>query len=231
MNIRLPVPKLLPLLCLLNLRAGLAPGGEATEVVSENFTAAPSSPWKWLRENPKAWRVSPKGLKVLIELGNMWGPPNDAKNLLLRPAPDAGKDEELEITVTVTNQPTAQYEQMDLTWYYDGSHMVKIGQELVDGKLSVVMGREEKDKTRTVSITPLKTNTVKLRLLVKSGTVRGQFQPDGGKEWQDAGSCTIPMPEGGKPSICLQCYQGDTAAPHWGLLTGFTVRKIPADAR
>jgi regulation of enolase protein 1 (concanavalin A-like superfamily) len=197
-------------------------GGDA--LVNEKFTAAPATPWKWVRENRKAWKTGPKGLEVLIEPGNMWGPANDAKNLLIRPAPEAG-GAELEITATVTNQPTNQYEQIDLTWYFDDSHMVKIGLEKVDGKLSVVMGREEKDKTRTMSINPVKTNTVKLRLLVKGNDIRGQFQQEGSTEWQDAGSCTAPVPEGGKPNICLQFYQGDPASPHWGLVTEITVKK------
>lgn len=201
-----------------------APEGEGESLVSEKFTSAPSTPWKWVRENPKGWKTSSKGLEVLIEPGNMWGPANNAKNLLMRPAPDAGSAE-LEITATVSNQPTNQYEQIDLTWYLDDSHMVKIGLEKVDGKLSVVMGREEKDKTRTMSINPVKTNTVKLRLLVKGTAIRGQFQQEGSTEWQDAGSCTAPVPEGGKPHICLQFYQGDPAAPHWGLVTGIEVKK------
>jgi regulation of enolase protein 1 (concanavalin A-like superfamily) len=201
-----------------------AADGDGKALVSESFTSAPASPWKWVRENPKGWKTGPKGLEVLIEPGNMWGPANDAKNLLLRPAPDAG-GAELEITATVTNQPTHQYEQVDLTWYYDDSHMVKVGLEKVDGKLCIVMGREEKDKTRTMSITPVKANTVKLRLLVKGAAIRGQFQQDGSTEWQDAGSCTAPVPEGGKPNICLQFYQGDAAAPHWALVSAFEVKK------
>jgi regulation of enolase protein 1 (concanavalin A-like superfamily) len=213
----------LPALSLLPCPA-IAGDGDGDALISDNFTAAPASPWKWLRENPKGWKTGPRGLEILIEPGNMWGPANDAKNLLLRPAPEAG-GAELEITVTFSHQPTNQYEQMDLTWYFDDSHMVKIGMEKVDGKLSIVMGREEKDKTRTMSITPVAKNTVKLRLLIKGTAIRGQFQPEGSTDWQEAGSCTAPVPEGGKPGICLQCYQGDAATPHWGLITGFTVKK------
>ncbi|HEX2748312.1 MAG TPA: hypothetical protein VHM91_09970 [Verrucomicrobiales bacterium] len=200
------------------------PAADGEPLVKETFAAAPASPWKWVRENPKTWKTGPKGLEVLIEPGNMWGPANDAKNLLMRPAPDAG-GAELEITATVYNQPTNQYEQMDLTWYYDDRHMVKVGLEKVDGKVSIVMGREEKDKTKTMSITPVKGGTVKLRLLVKGTAVRGQFQVEGSTEWQDAGSCTAPVPEGGKPNICLQFYQGDAASPHWGVVSGLEVKK------
>jgi regulation of enolase protein 1 (concanavalin A-like superfamily) len=213
------------LLLILPLPA-LSVGAAGPEVIfTDDFTAAPAAPWKWLREKRESWRAGAQGLEVRIEPGNLWGPANDAKNVLIRPAPDhtAG---ELEITVTVTNQPSSQYEQIDLVWYYDDSHMVKIGQEMVDGKLSVVMGREEKDRTATMSISPLTTATVKLRFLVKDDTIRGRFQPEGSDTWQDAGKCTLPAPEGGKPHLSLQFYQGAKDAPHWGRATAFAVRRL-----
>ena len=83
----------------------------------------------------------------------MWGPPNDARNVLVRPVPEPGKDR-IEISVKVENEPTEQYEQVDLVWYYDDSNMVKIGLEQVDKELCVVMGREEKDRTRTIAVIP-----------------------------------------------------------------------------
>lgn len=199
---------------------------EPEVLVSENFSAAPASPWKWIRENRAGWRTGAKGLEVNVEPGNMWGPSNDAKNVLVRPAPEAGAGE-LEITVTFTNEPASQYEQADLVWYYDDSHMVKIGQEMVDGKLSIVMGREEKDRTRTIAILPLKTATVTVRFLVKGDTIRGQFMPEGSKEWQDAGNCTLPAPAEGKPHLSLQFYQGAKEAPHWARASAFTIRKRP----
>lgn len=195
-------------------------------VFTDNFTAGPAAPWKWVRENAAAWRTGEKGLEVRVEPGNMWGPANDAKNVLVRPAPDAAGGE-LEITVTVTNQPASQYEQSDLVWYYDDSHMVKIGQEMVDGKLSIVMGREEKDRTRTIAILPLTTATVKLRLLVRGATIRGQYQPDGADGWKDAGTCAAPAPENGRPHLCLQFYQGAKDAPNRARATAFTVRRLP----
>jgi hypothetical protein len=109
-----------------------------------------------VREDPKAWRVTGQGLEIRIQPGNMWGPANNAKNVLVRAVPDPAK-EPVEVAVTVSNRPTEQYEQVDLVWYYDDSHMVKIGQEQVDRVLCLVMGREEKDRTRTfvADISPL----------------------------------------------------------------------------
>jgi regulation of enolase protein 1 (concanavalin A-like superfamily) len=181
--------------------------------------------WSWLRENPKAWRATGHGLEVLIEPGNMWGPQNNASNVLLRAAPDPAAGE-LAISVTVENKPSSQYEQVDLVWYYDDGHMVKLGQELVDGKLSVVMGREEQDRTRTIAIVPLDSNTVQLQLVVKGKQIRGRFRTAAAKEWREAGECDLPAPAAAKPRLSLQFYQGPPDAEHWARATDFLVRRI-----
>jgi hypothetical protein len=110
--------------------------------------------WTWLREDPAAWGVGAHRLEVRVQPGNMWGPANDAKNVLLRPAPHPSKSP-VEVTAAVENKPTGQWEQVDLVWYYDDGHMVKLGQEMVAGQLSVVMGREQADRTQTIAIIPL----------------------------------------------------------------------------
>src|SRR5438552_444239 len=161
----------------------------ASEVVfQDDFRDKLREGWSWVREHPQAWRVTPRGLEVRIEPGNMWGPQNNARNVLVRPMPGSTNDE-IEISVSVENNPSHQYEQVDLVWYYDDSNMVKLGQELVDGKLSVVMGREENDKTRTIAIVPLESISVRLRLSAKGIQIRGQFRTSDAKEWRDVGEC------------------------------------------
>jgi regulation of enolase protein 1 (concanavalin A-like superfamily) len=140
----------------------------------EKFSNKLGEGWVWVREHRQAWRLNDGGLEIKVEPGNMWGPANDAKNVLVRPVPK-NKDH-LEFTVTVRHNPTAQYEQVDLVWYYDDSHMVKLGQEMVDGKLSIVMGREEKDRTRTIAIIPLDSQQVELKLEKSGREIRGAFR-------------------------------------------------------
>jgi regulation of enolase protein 1 (concanavalin A-like superfamily) len=198
----------------------------AQQVLFEDtFTGALGAGWVWVREHRDAWRVSAQGLEVRVEPGNMWGRSNDARNVLIRPAPDptAGG---LEITAIVENRPTAQYEQVDLVWYYDDSHMVKIGQELVDGQLSIVMGREENDRTRTIRIVPLNAFAVELRVLVRGTTIRGAFRPVGSNDWQEVGETDLPAPAGVTPHISLQFYQGPTDAEHWARVSRFRVRRM-----
>jgi len=138
----------------------------------------------------------------------------------VRNAPDVNAGP-IEVCATFENHPTEQYEQIDLVWYYDDSHMVKIGEELVDGQLSIVMGREEKDRTRTIAIIPLRTFSVGVRLLVSANRIRGQFRPEGATEWSDAGNCDLPTR--GTPKISIQAYQGPANAEHWARVTEFRI--------
>ena len=195
----------------------------AAETLFEDAFGGKLGPgWSWVREHREGWRVAGDGLEVRIEPGNMWGSANNAKNVLVRAAPDPAAGP-LEVAVTVENRPTAQYEQVDLVWYYDDSHMVKLGQELVNGKLSIVMGREAKDKTRTVAILPLEASKVRLRLQVKDNVIRGSFRPADSEAWQEVGQCDLPV--NGSPKIALQFYQGPADAEHWARVTAFRVQR------
>jgi regulation of enolase protein 1 (concanavalin A-like superfamily) len=190
-----------------------------------DFKGAPGPGWHWVREHREAWRVASRGLEVRVEPGNEWGPNNDARNLLVRTAPDATKAE-IDVSVTVQNKPTHNYEQSDLVWYYDDSDMVKIGQELVNGSLSVVMGREEHEKAQTVAIIPIASNEVQLRLLVKGDRIRGQFRVPEEKDWRDAGECGLPAPPSVAAKISLQFYQGPDKEEHWALASSLRISKI-----
>lgn len=188
----------------------------------DDFNTQLGPGWSWVREHRQAWRVTEHGLEVRIEPGNMWGRENSARNVLVRPAPET-TGSEIEISVNVENKPTNQYEQVDLVWYYDDSNMVKIGEELVDGKLSVVMGREEKDRTRTIAIVPLESTSVRLRMIVKGNQIRGEFRAPNSNEWHAAGECNAPAPVNSQAKISLQFYQGVAEVEHWARVTEFRI--------
>src|SRR6266436_3996704 len=117
------------LLSTILLHASLAVAVHADEVLfQDDFKGKLGEGWSWVREHRQAWRATERGLEVRIEPGNMWGPANDARNVLVRPAPDTA-NEGIEVSVNVENRPTSQYEQTDLVWYCDDGNMVKLGQE------------------------------------------------------------------------------------------------------
>jgi len=191
-----------------------------TVLFQDDFRARLGAGWSWVREDPQAWRVTPRGLEIRLQPGNMWGPANNARNVLVHPAPDPAQGE-VEVSVTLTNQPSGQYEQVDLVWYYDDSHMVKIGQEQVDGKLSLVMGREAADQCRTIVIIPIEAHALQVRFLVSSNSLQGQFRPVGTGTWQDAGTCTLPVH--GAPKVSLQAYQGPPGVERWARFSDFRI--------
>lgn len=206
---------------MIGLRVMPAEGQEV--VFNDDFNGKLGEGWSWVREDPKAWRVTGDGLEVRIQPGNMWGGANNARNVLIHPAPDPAK-QPVEVSVTVSNRPTSQYEQVDLVWYYDDSNMIKIGLEQVDKVLCLVVGREEGDKTRTIAKIPVESFKLDVRFLVAGEKLRGQYRPSGSETWKDAGECTLPVK--GEPKVSLQVYQGPANEEHWGRFTEFRIAKL-----
>jgi regulation of enolase protein 1 (concanavalin A-like superfamily) len=188
----------------------------------DDFRGKLAEGWSWRREDRAGWRVTKQGLEMRVQPGNMWGPSNNARNVLVRPLPEP-ISEEIEISVTVSNRPTEQYEQVDLVWYYDDSHMVKLGQELVDGKLSLVLGREEQDQTRTIALLPLDAFSVRLRFVAQGNRIRGEYRLPGQAKWLRAGECDLPV--NGPPKASLQVYQGPKTTERWARFTEFRVTR------
>ncbi len=200
----------------------IVPCRGAEELFRDDFNGKLAAGWSWVREDRGGWRTTERGLEVRVQPGNMWGAANNASNVLTRPLP-ALADGEIEVAVTVENRPTEQYEQTDLVWYYDDSHQVKIGQELVDGKLSLVMGREEKDHTRTIAILPIQADSVRVRFVAKDDQLRGEYRLPGQTNWITAGECDLPA--NGLPKASLQVYQGPRTVERWARFTEFRIMR------
>ncbi|NJL72175.1 MAG: hypothetical protein HC888_11635 [Candidatus Competibacteraceae bacterium] len=177
--------------CILLLANALGATALAEPVLfQDDFHGKLGEGWSWVREDPAGWRVTEKGLEIRVAPGNMWGGANDARNVLVRPLPEV-KEGALTIALTVTNDPSNQYEQIDLVWYYDDCHMVKIGLERVHGQNSLVMGREEADKTTTLAIIPVTSTTLDVRLTLRGTTLHGEFReaPPRRGAWPASVSC------------------------------------------
>lgn len=205
------------------LIALLATAAQGEVVLFEDsFQGTLADGWEILREDPAGLRVEEGALRLRVAPGSMWGGANNAKNVLVRALPEVGEGA-LRIAATLENMPTSQYEQVNLVWYYDDSHMVKIGIERVHGQLSVVMGREEADKARTINIVPIVETCLEFRLTATGNVLRGEFRSST-SEWHLAGECTLPG-NGGPPNASLQCYQGPNDAEHWAKIMAFRVTR------
>ena len=201
------------------------------DAIVADFTKPLAEPWRWIREHRGAWRVSPAGLQVLVEPGNMWGGANDARNVLVREIP-AAWCESVEIVAELSHRPRKRWEQADLAWYYDDSTMVKLGLEIEYGRTNVVMGREEGDKTETIAIVPYPHEQVRLRLRVVDNEIVGSFRGAHGGEWTEAGRCKLPAaPEGKGAHASLQFYQGEAGSDRWANVSALLIKKLPAPNR
>ncbi len=166
--------------------------------------------WTWLRENPDAWRLREGGLEIKVEPGVA----DTVKDALLRQAPDRGLGTySIEVVVTNSVLPTQQYEQAGITWYSGGKPVFKLVKELIDGSLYIIPGK-----------VPMKSQSVRLRLIVSGDTFSAQFQPDGKGEFQTA--ATGPLPATDNDMVSIQCYNGPPGAEHWIRFDDFRIAKI-----
>ena len=139
------------------------------------FAADLAKGWQWVREDPEDWRIEDGGLEMRTQPGRIWAG-NDAENVLLRPIPEpeAGP---VAAEVTATNQPTEQFEQAGLLYYFHDDRFVKLIREHVDGRWWVVMARETPDGGRVLAKQPLQARRVRLRLEVHGDQVIGEWKP------------------------------------------------------
>lgn len=196
--------------------------GEATFV--DVFKGGLADGWTWVREDKAAWRVADDVLQLRILPGNLWGTANNAKNVLVRPAPELSAGP-VEISVSISNSPSHQYEQANLVWYYNDSHMVKLGLELVDGQVCIVMGREQADRIRTIAKIAVTGTAVRVRLQVEGRQLRGEYRMAGTDAWLKAGETDLPAPDGGRAHISLHAYQGDPNIEHWARFSDFRIEE------
>jgi len=78
------------------------------------FAVPLESGWSWSREEPKGWKVDDGSLLILTLPGHVFAKYNDARNVLLRSAPDAAQPWSVE--VFVESRPRTQVEEATLYW-------------------------------------------------------------------------------------------------------------------
>jgi hypothetical protein len=200
---------LMPLVVLALAAAPLL-AAEPQVVFEDGFAEKPAEGWKWLRENPDAWRIREGALEIRVEPGKA----DTVKNALVRKAPDRREGTfAIEVTVTSTAMPTTQWEQGGITWYSHGKPVFKLVKEFIDGKLYIIPGKK-----------PMDAKTVQLRLIVTADSWTAQFRPDAKGEFQTAATGKLPAPESDEVSI--QCYNGPPDQEHWIRFDDFRILKM-----
>nr|WP_143548096.1 hypothetical protein [Rhodopirellula sp. SM50] len=206
-----------------NVKREAAEAATETQPIVDTFQGSMRKQWRWLRENKDGWKLTDSGLQVLVEPGNMWGKANDAKNVLLHPVPQAWQDS-VDVRVQLEQHPKKRWEQTNLVWYYSDSTMVKIGLEIEHGITNIVMGREEKDRTRTIAIVPYPGETVQLRFVVDGPELSGFYRRPGEQDWIAVGKASLPEAPPAPPQVSLQFYQGEADSGRWATARHFEMR-------
>ncbi|MEJ5341185.1 MAG: hypothetical protein WHT09_06415 [Thermogutta sp.] len=186
--------------------------GEGGDVIfADRFEGKLADGWKWLREEPGAWRIREGGLEIRALPGDA----NTVKNALLRPAPDRSAGAfAVEVTVSNLTPPTVQYEQLGITWYVDGKPVFKLVKERIDGGIYIIPGRK-----------PVENVPIRLRLIVKGDHWIAQYRPAGEKEFLTAAEGTLPQPN--NDEVSLQCYHGPEKEEHWMRFEDFRIVRWP----
>jgi hypothetical protein len=166
--------------------------------------------WSWLRENPKTWRHSEKGLEIRVEPGLA----ATVKNALVRKAPDRRQGKvAIEVTVEFTSPPTNQYEQAGITWYQGEKPVFKLVHEFIDKKLYVIPGKKPADM-----------HMVQLRLIVSKDAYIAQFRAEGKGDFQTSASGKLAP--GSVEKVSIQCYNGPADAEHWMRFSDFKILRL-----
>jgi|TARA_Y100000814_G_C12156755_1_gene342896 regulation of enolase protein 1 (concanavalin A-like superfamily) len=181
-----------------------------TQLFHDPLTPKLDASWSWLREDSDHWRITDKGLEVLVEPGVK----DTVKNALLRPGPDRSSGT-FAIEVTIHNQavPTNQYEQAGITLYVDGEPVFKEVKELIDGDLYIIPGKK-----------PMSTSSVRLRLIVTATSWEAQFCPEGGDGFKTAATGELPEPS--TDQVSIQCYNGPNESDHWVRFEDFRILQM-----
>jgi hypothetical protein len=180
-------------------------------VFEDCFDNKPAAGWKWLRENPKAWRINDGALEIRVQPGVA----RTVKNALVRRAPDRSRGKyAIDVTVTNNTLPIQQYEQAGITWYNNGKPVFKLVKELVNGELMIIPGRKS-----------MTSKTVQLRLIVAADSFVAQFRPDAKGDFQTAATGKLPPP--GDDQVSIQCYNGPPNVEHWIRFDDFCILKLP----
>jgi hypothetical protein len=186
-------------------------GGAGDEIVFKDPLKDKMAPgWSWIRENPKAWRVTREGLEIRVEEGLA----DTVKNALVRKAPDrrTGKYA-IEVTVEFTSPPSVQYEQAGITWYQGSKPVFKLVHEHIDGKDYIIPGKK-----------PAGAGIVQLRLVVSKDEFIAQWRPHAKGEFQTA--ATGKLAPGADEKVSIQCYHAPKDAEHWMRFSDFRMIRL-----
>lgn len=198
----------------------LAPAGDGKVLFEESFDGKLQRGWEWVREDKDEWRIREGALEVHSQFGRIWGG-NDAKNILLF---RGVKPKNVAACVGVAHEPKEKWEQAGLLWYVDDDNFVKLISEQIDGKMYVVVAREEKGRGKVVGKVVAPQANMQLRLKVEAKRVTGQWRIKEGDKWSDSGECDFNAE--GNPRFGLFTQNGPKEGVRWVRFDDFVISEL-----
>jgi regulation of enolase protein 1 (concanavalin A-like superfamily) len=193
------------------------PAGQPV-LFSDSFQNKMADGWKWVHPVDGNSTLSEDGLRIKSLPGTLWLTSNNAKNLLLRPAPATNK---YSISATVTSDPKRNGEQGGLLLYVDDDNYIKVVREFFQGQLHLIFAREEEGKGEGIRYLPNTQNPVVLRLVVKDSVVTASYRSPEAKDWIELGTCASLKRV---PQTGLFTHGGDAQADRRVRYNSFEIR-------
>ncbi len=186
----------------------IQPVGTAAEQVlfQDNFKEKLGEGWKWVREQPDAWKTDKNGLTMQTLTGTLWGQTNTARNLLLRPAPKEGN---FAAEVTISIHGALDGEQAGLILYGSDGDYIKLVSEF-KGQPFLILVREENENAKEIGRIPAADGSITLRLVSRHGWTRAQVRMNSEEGWQTVAECpglTVRPPQVG---VFTHVFPGQT---------------------
>jgi hypothetical protein len=169
--------------------------GIRVDFTENNGGLAPG--WNWVRGNEEDWHLIRRdneeegAIEIRIRPGSIYGPVNDARNLLIRELPVESRG----VEAIVEMRLEIDYEQAGILWYYDDDHYVKLVLERLDSERHAVFVREEGADAVVVAKTRLDSDRVALRILLEPadgdrfGRLAASYRLPESAEWSELGQC------------------------------------------
>jgi regulation of enolase protein 1 (concanavalin A-like superfamily) len=196
------------------------PGAKERVVFAGGFRAPLDSGWSWLREEPKGWKVEGGSLHILALPGHLFANYNNARNVLLRKAPETSKP--LAVEVFVESKPKLQFEEATLYWYYDDDNFIGLFRENVGKEVQVRMLREHGGKADWILFgKKYEAEGVWFRMEVSDGKAIGYYRQTAKEKWQKMGQGNLPGKSEAK--IGLNATGGSKDTDRWAQFREFRI--------
>ncbi|MCE9604765.1 MAG: hypothetical protein K8U03_07665 [Planctomycetia bacterium] len=184
--------------------------------------------WAWLREEPQGWRVEQGSLEILAQPGHVFAKYNDARNVLLRKAPESAKAWSVE--VFVESRPTTQFEEATLYYYLDDDNYVGLFREQLGNGTYVRMIREQAGTASFLFEKKYDAPGVWFRLVVDGTKATGFYRQTENDPWLAMSRTELPAKDGVKAGVKVgvNASGGPKGTNRWAKFRDFRVR-VPAE--